>query len=365
METEIGTDKRRKIAVFEGMDLRNYGGAEKDLIRWASQLKDDFDITIFSRENDHGPKRVSIEFVEQQLRGVKIVWYRGIKLRLLRDIWFIDHPDLSSYDKVYAMCEGVLAIRYIRRHSKKILIGIHSPVYLIEKPIESQKAWKRLLFKFYHKLLVKSILKVNEVRVQNLDDYQKIKAFGFAGKIWNVPPSMFDTTPEPILENKFRVVWLNRIEFDKRPEKLIQIAQMNPDIAFEVIGSGNLQVLFEGPDKPKNIDYKGFVTDEELEELLTKASAYISTSAGENFGMSAVEALAHGVPTIVYDVKGLREYNSFVVRNEDEANRVLRDLLDLFRNGDYLKFRQKIRVDAMEKFSDSIVLQQIKEMMEY
>ncbi len=86
-----------KVAIIMGSDLRNYGGGEKDVIRYSSQLKDKMDITIFSPIGI-GEERVGIERINDLLIGVNIMWFKGKKIRLLKDIWTRYRFDLRGFD---------------------------------------------------------------------------------------------------------------------------------------------------------------------------------------------------------------------------------------------------------------------------
>ncbi len=359
----LGDGSMKKIAVFTGSDLRNYGGGEKDIIGWTSRLRNEIDITVFTPDGRNASEpRVSRAFIEEQLKGVKLRYYHGVKSRLLKDIIPLQRFDLNEYDKVYTMCQGFLLNRALMRTAKKLLFGVHVQSTLDDKPIED-KAWKRFFFRYYRRMQLRYVRKFPEIRIQNTDDEKRLQAIGYKGKIWNVPPRMFDTTPEPVDCGKFYVVWVNRIAPEKRPEELVKIAKLCPEIEFHVIGAGRMAHVFDGI---PNIKVMGFLTDEQLSKELSEASVYISTSRGENFGMSCVEAAAHGLPTIVYDVMGLRDYALRVVPDGSvwRMTSELRYYADMYRNRDYYNaLRRALRREALGRFSDAIVLPQIKEMV--
>jgi glycosyltransferase involved in cell wall biosynthesis len=88
------------------------------------------------------------------------------------------------------------------------------------------------------------------------------------------------------------------------------------------------------------------------------------TSRGENFGMSAVEAQAYGVPTLSYDVMGLRDYNEVVTSLDDMIERILwyRDNFENNREH-YMNDRKHLREMTLNKFSNRVVIPEIKEML--
>ena len=189
---------------------------------------------------------------------------------------------------------------------------------------------------------------------------------------------MFSDTPEPVVSDKFYGVWVNRVLPEKRPELPLELAQLLPDIEFHAIGSGPLTHLFEGV---PNIKHTGFLTDEELSNELRHASFYVSTSRGENFGMSAVEAVAHGVPTIIPNVMGLRDYNRFICSDVAEIKNIIVRLYKAFTGKiedelvdhgftimkgklAYETYRKQLREVTLERFSDNVVIRKIASMLE-
>ena len=356
----FGTDLNMpKVAVFTGSDLRNYGGGEKDVINWVTRLNKEMDITVYTPED----KNTSHHRINKQdlPADMKIVWYKGKKIRLLKDIRPQQKFDLHEYDKVYSMCQGFLLNRKLIPQSKKFLLGIHAQSTLAKEPIESHKGWKRLMFKFLYPIEMHYIRKADEIRIQNKDDERRLHEIGFKGKIWNVPPCMFDTTPEPLESDEFYVIWFNRVAAEKRPEKLVEMAIMLPKIQFHAIGSGPLDHLF---DNIPNIKKMGFLSENELSLELQKAGVCVLTSRGENFGMSAVEAQAYGVPTLSYDVMGLRDYNEVVKNTKEMVKRILDYRYEvLLDKQKYMEKRRTLRDYGLERFSNKTVIPQIKEMM--
>lgn len=348
-----------KIAVFTGSDLRNYGGGEKDVINWVTRLNNELDITVYTL-NDTNITQHRIK-KEDLPSNMKIIWYKGKKNTLLKTIILQEKIDLSEYDKVYSMGQGFLLNRKLIHQSKKFLLGIHTPSTLMTHPIQSGKLWKRIFFKILYPINMYYIKKADEIRVQNKDDERRLHEIGFKGKIWNVPPCMFDSTPDPVKPKEFYVIWVNRVSPEKRPEKLVELSIMLPHITFHAIGSGPMDYLFN--DRP-NIKKMGFLSEQKLSQELQNASVCVLTSRGENFGMSAIEAQAYGVPTLAYDVMGLRDYNEV----KEDSNQICLRILNYYHEflkdkQKYMDKRNKLREITLNKFSNKVIIPKIKEMI--
>jgi glycosyltransferase involved in cell wall biosynthesis len=57
----------------------------------------------------------------------------------------------------------------------------------------------------------------------------------------------------------------------------------------------------------KNIEFKGFVSEEDKIEILQKSHALINTSYKEGWGLVNLEANSQGTPAIVFDVEGCKD----------------------------------------------------------
>jgi len=58
----------------------------------------------------------------------------------------------------------------------------------------------------------------------------------------------------------------------------------------------------------KNVEFKGYVNREDLEELFQKADLYVSTSLSDSTSVSLLEAMASGLLAVVTDIPGNREW---------------------------------------------------------
>ncbi|MQA98395.1 MAG: glycosyltransferase, partial [Streptosporangiales bacterium] len=57
----------------------------------------------------------------------------------------------------------------------------------------------------------------------------------------------------------------------------------------------------------ETVQLHGHLSHEAKDALVAGADLHLSASQGEGFGLSVLEAAAQGVPTVAYDVDGLRE----------------------------------------------------------
>lgn len=131
-----------------------------------------------------------------------------------------------------------------------------------------------------------------------------------------------------------------------------------------------LKVLGEGPDEPKlramagkNIEFIGFVPDENLAEIYGSAKALIFTSY-EDFGLAPVESMAAGTPVIAYGAGGALETviegktGTFFYEQTPES------LIDAVKRFEKMKFNNDDLIERAKEFDVSIFRSQIKEFVE-
>lgn len=155
---------------------------------------------------------------------------------------------------------------------------------------------------------------------------QQLIRGGFPEKKLRVLPYGIDpnSTRANFTHQKY-ALFVGRLSEEKGIETIIQLAQILPDITFKIVGRGpSMAKLHRAGDKCPNIEFVGFRMGEELKELYANATVVLVPSrVHEVFGLSILEAMAHGKPVIASCVGGIPE----VV--EDGVNGFLVSPLDL------------------------------------
>ena len=142
------------------------------------------------------------------------------------------------------------------------------------------------------------------------------RQLGFRGPIHIVPngndaaPTLrAPRDPDPTIAVVSRLVPHKRV--DLLLAQLASVAADVPQLRVDVVG--------DGPERPRLttlaaelgladvVTFHGYVPAASRDELLSRAWLTTSTSAAEGWGLSIVEAAAHGVPTLALQVPGVRD----------------------------------------------------------
>jgi glycosyltransferase involved in cell wall biosynthesis len=145
------------------------------------------------------------------------------------------------------------------------------------------------------------------------------------------------------------LVWVGRLVAHKRAGLLIPLAERLRDrgVAIDVIGRGPDAAALAAGAADRGLDgvlrLRGYLPEEDKRALVAGARLHLNTSQGEGWGLCVLEAAAQGVPTVAFDVDGLRDavrdgQTGWLVRAgeslEDVTERALKELSDPARRAE-------------------------------
>jgi glycosyltransferase involved in cell wall biosynthesis len=117
------------------------------------------------------------------------------------------------------------------------------------------------------------------------------------------------------------------------------LAETHPGVKLHIVGDGPEAATLAAGITSRGLDgvvvAHGYVPENVKAALVARADLHLSTSQGEGWGLSVIEAAALGVPTVAHDVDGLRDavrdgVTGWLVRaGDDQADVVRRALKEL------------------------------------
>jgi glycosyltransferase involved in cell wall biosynthesis len=154
-------------------------------------------------------------------------------------------------------------------------------------------------------------------------------------------PDAFERPPAPA--EPATLTWVGRIVAHKRAEQVLDVAgRLAPSGAtIDVIGHGpgeaELAAAVIGRGLAGTVRVRGYLPEEAKRAAVAASMLHLNTSIGEGWGLCVLEAAALGIPTVGYDVDGLRDAvrhgeTGWLVRSgeriEDVTERALGELAD-------------------------------------
>ena len=151
-------------------------------------------------------------------------------------------------------------------------------------------------------------------------------------------PAARPTSPPP-----HTLTWVGRLVAHKRPGLILPVAERlrGRGISIDVVGRGPSLPSLAGQAGAAGlagvVRLRGFLPEAEKTALVAGSLLHLNTSLGEGWGLCVLEAAALGVPTVAFDVDGLRDAvrdgeTGWLVRDgeriEDVAERAVKELAD-------------------------------------
>jgi len=382
--------RKTKLAIFTGADLRNFGGGERYIIELCKRLKT-FDITVFSCEDDKSARLDKSEI--KGLLKAKLEFFRSFTIPILKERVLFSFSgltvlsNLNTFDSIYIIDPSVpiiftiLVYLKIKRAKTKIIFGIHDPGFLRSQP-QKNNFTRRILLYLYRPIQKAILFKIPNMHVINTFDLRRLKELGYKGKIYYIPNFLYyDINHIRIKQNKkdFVVLFGGRLSiYQKGIDILIKVIQgvikSNKNIKFHIFGSkeDGQKLVEELSNKyPSNVEYLGFISNDQLEDEYLNASLYVLTSRIETFSLVILEAQAHGLPAIAFDIKGPHD----IIKNDFQGK-----LIEPFKIEDFVEailyyyklweagklsenYKRRIIDYTFSKYSDKKLIPKLEKML--
>lgn len=304
------------------------GGTFNFLVDLTSELSNEEHIVIYGTNRENTPKNFkdlfnkNVKFIEwktaqremKPLKDIKALW------ELYSILKKIDNIDVIHLHSSKAGFLGRI-VSFLLGKSKKTIYTPHA-ISFLRLDVSSKKRkifiWMEKFASFFGGKIVACSQSEKEVIEE-----QGIKNVTFINN--GIKP--LEIEKKVNTSDKITIISVGRLSIQKNPKLFNDIAlefNDNPNVQFIWCGDGELKSELTSP----NIKCTGWIERKELENYLSNADIYLSTSLWEGLPLSVLEAMSIGLPMVLSNCVGNRdlvENNGFLYNNKIEAIKIIND----------------------------------------
>lgn len=329
---------KKKMAVLYFSDYEKWpmGGIISYLNGILPELEEKYDLDIWGCKINNTPlNKLKINNREYSIKSLGNVKTKKVIPNYFRYIWytFINAKKIEqeNYDIIYFHGAPIL-YAYIKRvkKSQALLVYHQHGISQLNKLVMKIQylAQRHADINFVNS----DLLTIKEHKAWMTEKYGEINYIQASGHVDNMrfKPCInrHELRKKKQINEKNVLVYTGRLTEQKDPLIAIEafkiyITEYNSDAAFYIIGGGDLDIKIREKIKQYNIEDKvymvGTIKQDEVIEWLQCADLFIFPSRGEGMSMSVAEALACGVPTVAFNVVGVRgivedNFNGYLIK---------------------------------------------------
>lgn len=274
-------------AVFIGNDKSILSGVNADVaqrVRFYAQHFEQLSIVVFTLEKD---KLAPIESGKLAVFPTCSTSRWNYFLDALEILAHLDYDLISTQDPFVAGLVGVLA--KLLWHKK---LNVQLNLDCFDTPYFRQENWQNYIFYWLGKFV---LLFADSVRV-----VAKRMARGRKYFVASIPTDLkvFHQPPHTKVYNQIMMIGAYA---PKNVPLFFSVARMFPQLRFVVVGPVDPKLGLEKI-QPENVVLVGQKSHQEVRAIMAQSDIYLVTSNHEGMPISAVEAIAAGLPIVMTDV---------------------------------------------------------------
>ena len=291
---------RRKTVCFFCGDITRCGGTERASTMVANLL------------HRQGSYKVVFLSLTEQGSEPFFPLDEGIARCRLGDSWISPGP---GYLKVLPKLR-----RFLKDQDVDVIVDIDIVLDSLSVPASAGLkarvvSWEHFNYQFelsvpYRRLILKHLTRRTDyvVTLTERDRGEYVRRFGPQGRIRAIGNPIGEVASMPGIRKENWIVTVGRLTPEKGPEHLLEAARhvlgKHPDWRWIVLGEGEMRPFLEDGIRRRRLEgrliLEGSVKD--VGAYLRKSRIYAMTSRYEGLGICLLEAKAHGLPCVAFDV---------------------------------------------------------------
>lgn len=253
-------------------------------------------------------------------------------------------PVLAEYDVIIQ--SGNNPGWYVPREDQVVIRYAHTtPRAAYDQFQEKGDSWLIRAYSKAARIFYNTVTSFPDAYITNSEvvGYRHEKYLGITPEEIVYPPVPTDTYGPRETEDFY--LSYSRLSPNKRFDEIIEAFKKHPDKHLKIGGDGQLRdELEKQAEGQDNIEFVGYMSEEEKRDLAGRAKALVYAAKDEDFGMVPIEAYASGTPVIGVD----EGYTSFQVM--DGADGILFDRGELSEALDRFEKTEMVpKAEMMEK----------------
>ena len=156
-------------------------------------------------------------------------------------------------------------------------------------------------------------LNTDQVILISRHEYRRARDLGFGEDklslvVSGIRPESPDVQPAPWEDNRLKVLFAGRFDFQKGVDVLLEAVQdLGDRLTVRLVGGGVVNSLRLPESLPSHVTNLGWLDRTDVSAQMKSCDVLVVPSRWEGFGLVAVEAMRLGIPVIASGVGGLRE----------------------------------------------------------
>lgn len=351
--------------------ISEFGGAERVLMALSEIFPKAPIYTAFYQKNSSAWERF-------KNREIHVSWVHHIPffskylhspLRFLAPlIW--NSFDFSKYDLVISSASWYITKGFGKKGKKTIEICYcHTPprwLYGYKTSIELQKYWPVRVYA----AIIGHFMRIYDFNAAQKVDYfiansknvsDRIKKFYRRNSVVIYPPVDLPKIPKVKKQNFYLIT--SRIVGGKGLDLAVKAA-VKLGLNLKIVGKpAGYYMEYKKLSKftRKNVEFLGYVSDEESAKLFASAKAFLALATDEDFGITPVEAMLSGTPVIAYRgggyLESVVEGKTGIFFNESNVD----SLMEAIKKFEKMKFNPEDCIKQAKKFSKERFKKEIEE----